>query len=147
VKPGLGLVVVSTRFDSPCGIGSTLLFENQANHSILGVLVKNVFAKYNMPDHDGYLWARVFGPGHWRISMIKVGDKLARFEGDPGWAFDIKPGQAVYIGEVTVHVNADCSRAAVTVQDRWSRDSVLLPTLFPGIPATEVQTQLMHRER
>lgn len=140
--PDTGLVVVSTRFDSPCGIGSNLLLDKDADNSVQLMMFKNPFLKYNAPEHDGFLWARAYRAGHWRVDTIRVGNRIASDK--QAWSFDVKPGQAVYIGEVTLHVNGDCSLAAITVKDEWARDSAVLPRLFPGIAASEVQKQLMH---
>ena len=142
--PTRGLVVASTRLDTRCGTFAGLISIEDAQKAHSHVfLLSNHFVKKDFHDPPGYFISQEFEAGEWHILGVRMGSYVSDFSEQTGHTFTVKPGEAIYLGQLFVQPSSDCTKYKIAVSDEWERDLLLFQKDSDGISVENVHKAIL----
>jgi hypothetical protein len=141
-NPGKGLVVISTRIDSNCGVikGGTIEFQAISSGEKSLFLLDNPFIGNDFTNPPGYFWVRSLPAGDYRLARVTIAQTAS--VNPLNMVFSVREGKAVYLGEFNIRV-PDCKGFTYRIKDEWERDARLLSERIKNLRAEDLQKDLL----
>ena len=140
--PDKGVGIISTRFDATCDVPSSQVnFHSDDAGYKDRFLVSAKLIPSDFKDPPGFLLVKELPPGKYVIDDLQLTGLKSKKT--LHLAFTIKPGKAVYLGQLKVKTN--CLGYDFFVFNEWERDAAVFAERMKNMRAEEVELGILQR--